>query len=78
MIKKKNRQIKDNNLWWDRAGGDEQAPKREHSPFITNTRESNGISWSGATGKNRGCFRDNVMERLPPHFLKEMRPAGDF
>lgn len=46
------KQIKDSNPWWDRAGGDEQAPKRENSPFITNARDPNGISWPGAIGKN--------------------------
>lgn len=71
-------QIKDSSPWCDRAGGDEQAPK-ENIPHLSPTaREANDISWPGAIRKNRGCFRDNMMERLPPHFLKEMRPAGDF
>lgn len=52
MIKnQKKLQIKDSNSWWDRAGGDEQAPKREHSPFITTARESNDISWPGTMGR---------------------------
>lgn len=72
----KRMQIKDRSPHVQWQSGDECATAFPIYALIA--REANDISWPGAIRKNRGCFRDNMMERLPPHFLKEMRTARDF
>lgn len=65
-------------IWIRTPGGTGEMSRhlKENIPHLS--QQPGNQMTSAGHGEGQRMLWDNMMERLAPHFLKEMRPAADF